>query len=136
MPRILRFKSGNTGFADSIATLAVVTTDTQIFAGIGERNQAWIERGLFSMSFVWALHALGYDTCMLNMSVRNKVSVALRREAGIDDAELIIMMIDIGRGRPRHCRARLPRKVLDSVIRRYARVWSTVVGRRGRAMTR
>jgi nitroreductase len=115
---MLRFQSGNTGFTDSIPTLAVITTDTRYFSGIGERNQAWIEGGLFAMSFVWALHALGYDTCMLNMSVPNKTAAALRAEASIDDAEQVIMMIAIGRGRPGHRRARSPRKSVSEVTSR------------------
>ena len=115
--RILSFQNGNAGFRESTPVVALVTVDLQMFAGAGERNQGWIEGGLFSMSFVWALHALGLDTCMLNMSVLNDQADAVRAEVGIAGNELVIMMIAVGYGRDGHRRARSPRRTADEVIR-------------------
>jgi nitroreductase len=62
----------------------------------GERNQAWIDGGMFAMSFVLALHSLGLGTCCLNWSVEQKTDIALRAEAAIPDSEVIIMLLAIG----------------------------------------
>ncbi|MBS4753334.1 nitroreductase family protein [Nocardioides sp. zg-ZUI104] len=71
--RVLRHQNGNSGFAENVPCVAVVTVDARLFAGAGERNQGWIEGGLFSMSLLyWALHSLGADGCMLNMSLTNE----------------------------------------------------------------
>lgn len=113
----LAFQNGNTGFTENIPALAIVTVDTRLFAGSGERNQGWIEGGLFSMSLVWALHGMGLDSCMLNMSLPNRHTDALRKELGIPDNELIIMMIAIGYGREGHRVARSPRRDIAEVIR-------------------
>lgn len=114
--RVLAFQNGNRGFTDVVPVVGLVTVDTRLFAALGERNQPWIEGGIFSMSLVWALHALGLDTCMLNMSVRNKKAAALRHEFGLADNELVIMMIAIGYARAGHRVARSPRRRVDEVI--------------------
>lgn len=115
--RSLAFQNGNTGFTENIPALAIVTVDSQLFAGSGERNQGWIEGGLFSMSLVWALHGMGIDSCMLNMSLPNRRTDALRRELGIPDNELVIMMIAIGYGKEGHRVARSPRRNIAEVLR-------------------
>lgn len=114
--RARHFQNGNAGFGH-LPVAALVTVDARMFAGRGERNQPWIEGGLFAMSFVWALHALGVDSCMLNMSQPNVVIDELRAEFGIPDCELVVMMIAIGYGRPGHRRARSPRRAIEDVRR-------------------
>ncbi|WP_083882919.1 nitroreductase family protein [Brevibacterium senegalense] len=107
-------QNGNAGFGE-IPVLAVVTTDSRLFAGPGERNQAWIDGGLFAMSLTWALHGLGLATCMLNMSVSNKKADALRRDLGIGAHEVIIMQIAIGYAHEQHRVARSPRRMPTEV---------------------
>lgn len=116
VPRILKYQNGNRGFTESIPVVGLVTVDTRLFAAPGERNQPWIEGGIFAMSLVWALHGLGLDSCMLNMSVCNDRSTALREEFGLDDSELVIMMVAIGYGRTGHRVARSPRRDLAEVV--------------------
>lgn len=111
----LAFQNGNAGFGESVPVVALVTVDARLFAAPGERNQPWIEGGIFSMSLVWALHALGLDSCMLNMSVSNNRAAALRQALSIPEGELVIMMIAAGYGREGHRVARSPRRTLDEV---------------------
>lgn len=110
-----RRQNGNAGFGD-IPVLAIVTTDARLFAGPGERNQAWIDGGMFAMSLSWALHGLGLSSCMLNMSVGNAVADALRSELGIESYELIITQIAIGYAKEGHRVARSPRRSTDEVV--------------------
>lgn len=105
------FQNGNRGI-DPIPVLAVVTVDSRMFSGRGERNQGWIEGGIFSTSLVYALHALGLDTCMLNMSVPNAVARRLRAEIDIADHDFVVMMIAIGHGAEG---ARVPRSARRGV---------------------
>ncbi|WP_354002502.1 nitroreductase family protein [Agromyces larvae] len=93
---ILRYQDGNRGFGDEIPKVALVSVDLGYFVGLGERNQAWIEGGIFSSTLVWALHALGVDTCMLNLSLRNGRAQKLRAAAGMRPSEVPITMIAIG----------------------------------------
>jgi nitroreductase len=91
------FQNGNRGI-EPLPVLAIVTVDSRMFEGRGERNQGWIEGGVFSASLMYAFHGLGLDSCMLNMSTSNSVARRLRSELGMDDYELVIMMIAIGYG--------------------------------------
>jgi nitroreductase len=109
-------QNGNTGFGD-IPVLAVVTVDTRLFAGPGERNQPWIDGGLFAMSLAWALHGVGLSSCMLNMSVANSVSDALRRDLQIEQHEVVIMQLAIGYPADGYRVARSPRRELGDVVR-------------------
>ncbi|WP_077489898.1 nitroreductase family protein [Sinomonas mesophila] len=111
----LSFQNGNSGFGQTTPAAALITVDLRLFAGAGERNQAWIEGGIFSMSLVWALHALGIDSCMLNMSLPNKKISNLRRDLNVEDNELVVMFIAMGYGAAGRRRARSPRRGIDEV---------------------
>lgn len=114
--RVLALQNGNSGFRESVPVVAVLTVDEGLFASPGERNQAWIEGGIFGATFVWALHSLGLDTCMLNMSITNAQASSVRSELGIPDSDAIIMMIAIGYGNEGHRIARSPRRSLSEVL--------------------
>jgi nitroreductase len=94
--RVLSHQNGNRGFGEQIGHVAIITSNLQRFVSVGERNQAWIDGGMFAMSFVLALHSLGLGTCCLNWSVEQKADIALRAEAAIPDSEVIIMLLAIG----------------------------------------
>lgn len=115
--RILSLQNGNAGFAETIPVLGVVTVRRGLFTGAGERNQRWIDGGLFAMTFVWSLHALGLNTCMLNWSMTNKPTEKLRAVAGIDPAEDVIVLIAIGHGAEAHRIARSERRAVSEVVR-------------------
>ncbi|HLS72358.1 MAG TPA: nitroreductase family protein [Actinomycetaceae bacterium] len=94
--QLLAHQRGNAGFGPTIPMLGIVTVRRGLFVGPGERNQRWVDGGLFAMTFVWALHALGVQSCMLNWSMPNRATAALRRTAGIDDGEDVIVLVAIG----------------------------------------
>lgn len=113
---VLRHHNGSAAFASTIPAVAVVTSDSRLFSGSGERNQRWIDGGLFAMSLVWALHGQGLATCMLNWSRVNSASDALRETAAIGDSEEIIVMIAIGYPTDNFRIARSSRRDVDSVL--------------------
>lgn len=112
----LRFQNGNAGM-EVVPALALITVDSRLFTGPSERNQGFIEGGLFSMSFGWALHAIGLDSVMLNLSISTRRMSELRRGLSVPEHEMIIMMTAIGRGRPGHRVARSPRRRASDIVR-------------------
>ena len=94
--RVMACQKGNAGFGPETPVAIVVTTDTQTFFAVGERNQCWVDGGLFSMSLVYALHSLGLGAICLNWSVEKADDQALRRVAAIPDSEVVIMLIGVG----------------------------------------
>jgi len=93
---VLAHQVGNGGFGHQVPAVAVVTTDLRCFSGAKERNQSFIDGGLFAMCFLLGLHAQGLAACPLNWSVYWNRDQALRRTAGIPDHENIIMLVAFG----------------------------------------
>jgi len=112
----LKHQNGNRGFSEQIGTLVVVTADLQAFVSSGERNQAWIDGGMFAMTLVYGLHSLGLGSCCLNWSADRKTDKALRRDVALEESEAVIMMIAVGHLPEQLNVAQSPRKHLDEVL--------------------
>ncbi|WP_416906902.1 MAG: nitroreductase family protein [Polymorphobacter sp.] len=94
--RALALQNGNAGFGDLAGAVLVITSSRHGFTDFGERNQCWVDGGLFAMSLNYALHAAGYGTCMLNWSALSSRDRALRHALGISEDEAIITMMAVG----------------------------------------
>lgn len=114
--KVLSFQNGNRGFGDQASKVLIVTSDLQHFISVGERNQCWIDGGMFAMSLVYALHSLGLGTCCLNWSVDFLTDRNLKKNAGISDSESIMMMIAVGHLPNKFKVAQSPRKNIDEVM--------------------
>lgn len=118
--RVLACQMGNSGFGDQIKVALVVTADSRTFFSVGERNQGWIDGGLFSMSLVYALHSLGLGSCCLNWSVEKEYDRKLKSTTDIQPWEMVIMMIGVGK-LPESLRvAQSPRKGVEDLLIRGA----------------
>lgn len=94
--RVLARQSGNSGFGNLAGAVLVVTADMRAFYKSGERNQGWIDGGLFAMTLNYALHSKGYGVCMLNWSMDAVDDLALRRDLGISPDQSVVMMMVVG----------------------------------------
>lgn len=92
----LKWQPGNKGFGPQASRALVVTADLQAFSGTGERNQPFVDGGMFAMSLLYALHAQGLGACPLAWSMRPKSDREMREALGIPDNEVVIMMISVG----------------------------------------
>lgn len=93
---ILKYQNGNAGFGEKADKILIVTTNLMDFRGVIERNQAYVEGGLFSMSLMYGLHSQGLGTCPLNLSIVNDVETKLKKAVNIPSSEIPIMMIAVG----------------------------------------
>jgi nitroreductase len=84
------------GFNHQINKLLVITNRLTAFYGMGERNQCWIDGGMFAMSLVLGLHAQGLGTCCLNWSKRAPRDRAMRELLGLPPQKVIIMLVAVG----------------------------------------
>lgn len=114
--RILAHQNGNRGFGDSASQILIVTSDLNYFMTPAERNQCFIDGGMFAMSLVYALHSLCVGTCCLNWSADYKRDLALKAEAEIPQAESVIMMIAVGHLPDNFVVASSPRKKLSEIV--------------------
>ena len=93
---VLRMQGGARGFAEGVNKVIVVTTSLSHFWGAAERNQAWIDGGLFAMSLLLGLHAQGLGACSLNWSKLNAQTQRMRDFLHLEGDEVIIMMVAVG----------------------------------------
>jgi nitroreductase len=113
---VLAYQNGNRGFGDQAAHVLIVATEVQSFVSAGERNQCWVDGGMFAMSLVYALHSLGVGTCCLNWCVEREKDAALKAYAGIPESQAVIMMIAVGSLPEEFSVAQSPRRGLPDVI--------------------
>lgn len=95
--KALRHQAGNRGFGNKIPNLVIIATDLRAFVTGQEHYQHWIDGGMFSMSFIWALHSLGIASCALNWSQSPSKDRAFRKLIDIHPAHTISMMIAVGK---------------------------------------
>lgn len=94
--RMLKFQNGNRGFGHLAGAVLMVTSDLRAFTDLGERNQCWIDGGMFAMSLAHALHARGLGTCMLNWSAPFWRDRDMRKGLPIPAHEVVITMMAVG----------------------------------------
>lgn len=115
--RVLSHHDGNRGFGDQLGGVFVVTVDLCHWNAVGERNQGWVDGGMFAMTLALALHAEGLGACMLNWSAQHERDRALRSCISIPDNEIVITLLGFGHLRDEF---RVPisrRKPLAAVLR-------------------
>jgi nitroreductase len=93
---VLSLQNGNRGFGHLINKVLIITSDIRAFDGFEERNQSFIDGGMFAMSVLYGLHYQGLGACALNWSVKKETHEALRKMVGVGQSENIIMYIGVG----------------------------------------
>lgn len=114
--QLLAHQNGNLAFRKEIPVVAVISVDLGCFEGVGERNQPYIDGGLFAMSLVNGLHYVGLGTCFPNWSVRHKVDREFKKVAHVPENEVIITLISIGNVRDSFKVAASPNKELSALV--------------------
>ncbi len=113
--RFLEVQNGNRGFGDRISTLLVITGKLSSFYSF-ERNQVFIDGGLFAMSVVLALHSKGLGTCCLNTSYSAEAHELFRNVMPLEDDCVPIMFIGVGNLQEKYKVATSSRKPLNEIV--------------------
>ena len=109
--------AGNTGFENEVKAYLVLTGDMSAFYDSFERNQLYIEGGMFAMALIEALHYYGIASCALQNGEYKKKNQKFKEICGnIPDNERIILFIAIGYYRDEFKYAISKRKSIESVL--------------------
>lgn len=114
--KMLSFQDGNRGFGHTAPALLIITADMRAFTKAGERNQCWVDGGMFAGALVLALHGLRLGSCCLNWSVEKDRDRAMRHAADIPEREAVMMMLAIGHVPDALRVAQSPRRPVTDVI--------------------
>ncbi len=114
--RLLELQNGNKGFRKEINTLITIIADTRGFYFSTERNQPWIDGGLFSMLLTLGLHSHGIGSCCLNWCVHPKVDLKIRKLLPLNNSEVIIMLMAVGHLQDSYVVASSYRRPIEDVV--------------------
>jgi nitroreductase len=94
--QILVVQGGNRGFGHLTNKLIVLVAEIGVFTGVGERNEAFVDGGMYAMNLLYALHYENIATCILNCSNSVDKDKRLRTLCDIKESEVFIAMIACG----------------------------------------
>ncbi|MFA0332457.1 nitroreductase, partial [Vibrio cyclitrophicus] len=93
---ILKIQGGLSGYTEGIHQLLILTTDRNYFYTVGERNQFYIDGGMFLMNLLYALHYNEIAACPANWGKTVKEEKNIYNVVSIPKSEKIICIIPIG----------------------------------------
>lgn len=91
----LKIQGGFNGYGMP-PVLLLITSDIRAFMNNDERNEPFVDGGLFSMSLLYALEAYGLAACPLNAMFSLSQDRKTRALLNIPDYELPVMYIAVG----------------------------------------
>lgn len=94
--RLLELQGGARGFVEAVPTLFVVTSEITAWGGPQQRNQPYVDGGIYTMMLLLSLGAHGYVSCPLNLAVNNRTERAIKSEGNIPARERLVAMIAAG----------------------------------------
>lgn len=110
--------AGNTGFASDVKRYLIITGFLSSFYDSFERNQIYVEAGIFVMSLVEALHNYGIASCILQNGEQRKKQKKLRKLCkDIEEDEKIIAFVAIGNYKDEVTYAVSNRKKIDEILK-------------------
>ena len=113
----LDIQGGFHGYA-APPVLLLITSDIRAFMNENERNEPFVDGGLFSMSLLYALEAYGLAACPLNAMFSHSQDKHTRSLLGIPDNELPVMDIAVGNFPESVPVCRSARRTVESIITR------------------
>lgn len=116
---VLKLQYGNRGFGHLADTLFVITADISVFQGPNDRNESYVNSGMFAMSLMYALHRYSVGACPLNWSVEAERDLKLRKLLSIPDNERVGLVISCGYLPEKIKIASSPRLDLNEVIKTF-----------------
>lgn len=112
--------AGNTGFASDVKRYLIITGFLSSFYDSFERNQIYVEAGIFTMSLVEALHNYGIASCVLQNGEHRKKQRKLKELCkDIGEDEKIIAFVAIGNYKDEVTYAVSNRKTVDEILKVY-----------------
>lgn len=93
---LLKIQGGFVGYTKDVKQLLILTNDRKYYYTIGERNQLYIDGGIYLMNLLYSLHFYKIANCPANWGKANKDDKAVLAIVNIPESEKIICMIPIG----------------------------------------
>ena len=93
---LLQIQTGILATAETINQVLVITFNRNYFFWIGERNQGFLDGGIFIQNLLYGLHYYNIATCPLHWSLGYKQDTKAAKILRLKAGEKIIVLIAIG----------------------------------------
>lgn len=94
--KTLEVQNGNRGFGHLSDKLIVLTAELGGYLTMNERNDVYVNGGIYAMNLLYALHYYQIGTCPLNWCASPEQDLKLREVFNIKESETVILMIACG----------------------------------------
>jgi len=95
--KILAIQGGLTGYTNKISQLFILTSDRNYFYTVGERNQLYVDGGIFLMNLLYALHYYKIGACPAHWGHNYKKDILIKNELKLNESEKVISIIPFGK---------------------------------------
>lgn len=118
---LLQLQGGSAGFAEHVPNLLVISSELAAWGGPGQRNQGYVDAGLFAMCLMIACTEEGLACCPLNLAKTNSEELRIAACGGISAGERLVMMLAFGAPPIEAARAAAsPRLPVDQLLTMHA----------------
>lgn len=93
---VLKVQGGLTGYMDTINQILILTSDRKYFYSIGERNQYYVDGGIFLMNLLYCLHYFKIACCPANWAKTYNDEKLILDKLKIPKSEKVICLVAIG----------------------------------------
>ncbi|WP_084038975.1 nitroreductase family protein [Demequina sp. NBRC 110053] len=115
---VLDIQGGFSGY-EMPPRLLLITADLDAFLFAAERNQPYVDGGLFMMSVLLGLTHMGLGSCSLNTAMGAQKDAAIRKIIDIPDHEVFIAFVAVGHYDEQVLVPRSKRTEIDQVLTRH-----------------
>lgn len=116
LTRVLSLQGGNRGFGHLSNCLLIVTGDLYDTYGANERNDVYVNGGMFLMNLCYSLFYYKVASCVLTWAQSPATDVSLRSIVSIPPSESVVAMVACGVAPDSFDVAISPRKSVDEVF--------------------
>lgn len=92
----LELQGGLTGYTEKINQILILTSNREYFYSVGERNQLYIDGGIYLMNLLYSLHYYKIACCPANWGKSIDMDNKIREKIKIKESEQIICIVAIG----------------------------------------
>ena len=94
--QVLNVQTGNRGFGHLANKLIVLTAELGGYLALRERNDVYVNGGIYAMNLLYALHYHQIGACSLNWCATPEQDIELRKICDIPPSEAVILIIACG----------------------------------------
>lgn len=111
----LNYQRGFSGY-DIPPVLFLVTVSLESFQFPRERNEPFVDGGMFAMSILYSLEYLGLAACALNSELTLEDEESIRKILSISSSEVMIMFIAAGHFKEDYIVCKSPRLPTENIL--------------------